>query len=353
VLLNNRIAVNTRVLSKPNMGIRRYVEELMRRFGTKVDSISPHSSLDGVRAHAWEQFILPGKLNGRLLWSPTGLGPLIVKNQVLTVQDVSFLDHPEWYSKKFSTWYGWLIPRLVRQVSHVITSSNYSKESILRNIDVDANKLSVVPLGVDTRVFYPRPVEEIESVKRILEIPSANYVLSFGTLEPRKNLPRLIEAWGRMQDKVISQDTWLVIAGAKGKDTVFKDVDLSRLPPRVFLTGYVADQHLPALYSGSIASAYVSLYEGFGFPPLESMATGTPTLTSNVTSLPEVVGPAGIMVNPYKIEDIADGLLRLITDKVMREDLRQKGFERVKGFTWDQCAESTLAILDRSANIMN
>src|SRR6185503_15358567 len=103
--------------------------------------------------------------------------------QVLTVQDVSFLDHPEWYSRQFSAWYGWLIPRLVRRVSHVITSSNFSKDSIIRKTGISERKLSVIPLGVDLKEFYPKSPGEIDAVRQVLQIPATNYILSFCTLE--------------------------------------------------------------------------------------------------------------------------------------------------------------------------
>jgi glycosyltransferase involved in cell wall biosynthesis len=347
--LSKKIVVNTRVLRKPNMGIKRYVEELMRRFGDEVDSISPGAPLQGIKAHLWEQFILPTRLEGRLLWSPIGLGPLAVKNQVLTVQDVSFLDHPEWYSGKFAAWYGWLTPQIARRVTHVITSSNFSKQRLVKNAGIAEEKVTVIPLGVDTREFYPRSAAEIEAIRNSLQIPSSRYVLSFGTLEPRKNLPRLIEAWRRIQQSDASTDIWLVIAGAKGKSAVFQEVDFPNLPPRICLTGYVADDHLPALYSGAIALAYLSLYEGFGLPPLESMAAGTPPLTGNLTSIPEVVGVAGLMVDPYNVDEIAEGLLRLMRDGALREDLRIKGLDRAKRFTWDLCARNTFDVLETAA----
>ena len=291
--------------------------------------------------------MLPTRLKGRLLWSPTGLGPLVVGEQVLTVHDVSFLDHPEWYNQKFALWYGWLIPRLVRRVERVITVSNFSKQSIVRRTGISEDKVFVIPNGVDTHEFYPRSVAEIRSVIEALEIPTTEYVLSLGTLEPRKNLRRLVDAWARIHNLVPS-DVWLVIAGAKGGTSVFRDADIPRLPPRVFLTGYVPDQHLPALYSGAMVLAYVSLYEGFGLPALESMATGTPSLTGDLTAIPEAVGEAGLMVDPYDVEDIAQGLLRLIQDSALREDLRSKGLDRAKQYTWEACAKSTLEVLHDS-----
>lgn len=339
------VVVNARVLQKPSMGIKRYAVELLKRLDGELDTISPRHSLEGAKAHFWEQLILPQKLNGRLLWSPTGLGPIAVRHQVLTIHDVSFLDHPEWYNWKFSAWYSWITPRLVRRVSKVITDSSFAKESLLRHTGINPEKVTVIPCGVDTKEFRRRLAEEVDSVSQAMQLPSKKYILSFGTLEPRKNLGRLIKAWGRIQEQLASEDIWLVVAGAKGRRGVFQEVDFSNLPPRVFLTGFVSDAHLPALYSGAIALAYVSVYEGFGLPPLEAMAVGTPSLTGNVTALPEVIGNAGLMVDPLNVDSIAKGILQLVEDENLRKSLQENGAHRIRKFNWDQCARATLNVL--------
>ncbi|MBC7323609.1 MAG: glycosyltransferase family 4 protein, partial [Acetomicrobium sp.] len=170
------------------------------------------------------------------------------------------------------------------------------------------------------------------------------------TIEPRKNLQRLLEAWSVVCSN-LPQDVWLVVAGAKGKDIIFKNTSLKKLPPRVYMPGHVPDEHLPALYSGAIALVYVSLYEGFGLPPLEAMACGTPVLISNVTSLPEVVGDAALMVDPYDVDAIAEGIKRLVEDDNLRKELSQKGLARAKLFSWDRTAEVTWSVLKEAANL--
>ena len=151
-------------------------------------------------------------------------------------------------------------------------------------------------------------------------MPCRHYVLCVGSLEPRKNLPRLLQAWSRIQSEVPG-NVWLVLTGKKGNERIFADAaGLSRLPPRVHLTGHVPDDVLPALYAGAIAFAYPSVYEGFGLPPLEAMAAGIPVLTGNQTSLPEVVGDAGVMVDPYDVDALADGLLRLLGNRGCGQD---------------------------------
>jgi glycosyltransferase involved in cell wall biosynthesis len=144
--------------------------------------------------------------------------------------------------------------------------------------------------------------------------------------------------------------TFAVVAGAKGKSLVFRDISFDKWPPRVYLTEYVPDKYLPALYSGALAFVYISVYEGFGLPLLEAMACNTPVVTSNVTSLPEVVGDtAAVLVDPYDIESIVWGIRKIAEDKTLREKLRYNGLERAKKFTWDRAAELTWGVLKETA----
>ena len=341
------LVVNVRVLSSVLTGVQRYTLELLSRFGSRVRTVAPKGRLDGVRGHLWEQVVLPRHLEGELLFSPSNTGPLTVARQVVTVHDVVPLDHPEWLNPRFAAWYRFLVPRLVRRVRRVTTISEFTRTRLLERTGVDPEKIVVIPNGVDAR-FHPRSEEEVGKVRDALGIPTEHYVLSLGSLEPRKNLHRLLQAWERVQAE-IPQEVWLVLAGAKGKPLVFRDISFDRLPPRVYLTGRVPDEYLPALYSGALAFAYVSVYEGFGLPPLEAMASGTPPLTGNRTALPEVVGDAGLMVDPYDVEAIAWGLKRLVEDSVLLEELRRKGLERANQFSWDKTADLTWKVLQEAA----
>jgi glycosyltransferase involved in cell wall biosynthesis len=338
--------MNTRVLQSHTTGVQRYTLELKARFGGKVDIIAPKQSLAGVQGHAWEQFVLPSKVRGKMLFSPSNTGPLAVMSQVVTLHDVVPLDHPEWLNTKFAAWYRFLTPRLVKRAAHVITISEYSKERILAHTSIDESRITVIPNGVDAR-FKPHTPDEVVEKLNGLDLPSRHYVLCVGSLEPRKNLARLLQAWSRIQAD-IPDDIWLVLTGKRGNSRVFAEAaGMDALPPRVHLTGHVADDVLPALYAGAVAFVYPSVYEGFGLPPLEAMASGVPVLTGNRASLPEVVGDAGIMINPYDVDAIADSLIRLIEDSTLRSRLRVKGLERVQLFSWDITAERTLAILNQ------
>ena len=344
------IVCNTRNLFSGLTGVQRYTQTMLRYAPPDLRCVSPSKSFSsGFIGHAWEQFILPRRLKGGLLWSPSNSGPITVENQVVTIMDVSPLDHPEWSSREFSNWYRFLIPRLVRRVRRVLTISEFSRERILYYCPEAENKIDVTLLAADRR-FCPVDTGAVDDVVGQLKLPSPHYFIALGSLEPRKNLRTLVTVWAQVQSK-FPDDVWLVIAGAIGKSSVFGSQRYENLPPRVHLAGRVPDDALPALYSGALASVYLSFYEGFGLPPLEAMSCGSPLLVSNTTSLPEVVGEAGLMVDPLDVEAIGDGLIRLVEDSSLRRDLRLRGLERAKRFSWDKTAQQTWAVLGEAVRL--
>jgi glycosyltransferase involved in cell wall biosynthesis len=337
------VVCNIRNLSSALTGVQRYTAEILSRSSGLVDLVKPRRPIQGLGGHAWEQLILPTKLHGRLLWSPSNSGPLAIEKQVVSIMDVSPLDHPEWSSREFSYWYQFLIPRLIKRVRRIITISEFSRERILHYCPEAASKIHVTLLAADKR-FQPVSELAVDIVNRQLNLPSPHYIVSLGSLEPRKNLQTLLKVWTQIQSK-LPDEVWLVLAGAKGKSLVFGNQSYENLPPRVHLTGYVPDDALPALYSGALASVYLSSYEGFGFPPLEAMSCGTPVLVSNATSLPEVVGDAGLMVDAYDVDAIGESIMRLVENSALREDLRLRGLARSKEFSWERTAHQTLQVL--------
>jgi glycosyltransferase involved in cell wall biosynthesis len=337
----NRIALNARFYAHRPTGMQRYAIELVRRFANQLDPLRPAMALRGPAGHLWEQVYLPSAVRGRLLWSPNNTGPLAIARQVCTIHDLIPIDRPEWFNPRFAQWYQWLLPRLARRVQHIIAISEYTKQRVIERLRVPASKITVIPNGVDER-FSPRPADEIAAMRQALGLP-APYLLSVGSLEPRKNLPRLLDAWRLIQSSV-DRDLELVVAGATGSSRVFGSVSLDSRP-RVRCIGYVPDERLPALYSGAVALVYPSLYEGFGLPPLEAMACGTPVVTSRTTSLPEVVAARTVLVDPEDVESIACGILQILDSADLRETLRKNGIERAKEFSWAKSAEQTLGLL--------
>lgn len=338
----SNIVVNTRNLSNPITGVQRYTRELLSRFGDSVDKIAPAGKCEGVRGHMWEQFVLPARLRDKTLWSPSNTGPLAVKRQVVTIHDMVTLDHPEWMNKKFATWYGWLLPKLIHRAARVITDSEFTRQRILQITGVKADKVVMIPLGVDSR-FFPRPPDEIENMRKHLAIPTANYCLSVGSLEPRKNLRRLLQAWNLAQ-RDLPADAWLVLAGGKGKALVFQDYGWENLPPRVHWACHVDDAYLPALYSGARVFIYISLYEGFGLPPLEAMACGIPVVASSIPPLHEVCADAASMVDPVDVDSIAQHIRHTFTVKATGQKSAEV-MARAACFRWEKTAKATWDVL--------
>jgi glycosyltransferase involved in cell wall biosynthesis len=337
------IALNARFAVHRPTGMQRYAIELSRRFEEYLEPLTPVESLSGVAGHLWEQVYLPSVVRGRLLWSPNNTGPLAVGKQVCTIHDLIPLDHPEWFNQRFARWYGWLLPRLARRVQHIIAVSEFTKTRIMDRLKVPSERITVIPNGVDER-FFPRNSAEIEAARLALAIPTSAYLLCVGSLEPRKNLGRLLEAWARVLPLMPDEMT-LVVAGARGNKKVFGDCRIDTLPPRVHFTGYVSDEHLPSLYSGAVALIYPSLYEGFGLPPLESMACGVPVVTSNGSSLPEVVGEEAVLVDPKDVDSIAGGILRVTSQQSDPRAWRERVRRQAGKFSWDGSAQKTLQVL--------
>lgn len=337
------LAVNGRFLGQRVTGVERYAREVFARREDPASVITPGRASRGMRGHLWEQSVLPARVGRDLLWSPCNTGPLAVARQVVTIHDCAFYDQPEGFSRKFAAWYQFLVPRLARRIRKIITISQFSCDRLLEYCRVAREKIVVIPQGVDGR-FRPLSPEAIAELRLKVQLPD-RYVLFVGNLAPRKNLLRLLAAWELVRPRF--PDTSLVLAGARNQ--VFRDAGLPAPPPGVMAAGYVADEHLPALYCGAECFAFPSLYEGFGLPVLEAMACGVPVLASNVTSLPEVAGDAALLVDPYSVEAIADGLARLLADAALRRELSGRGITRAAEFTWDRTAAQTWQVLAAEA----
>jgi glycosyltransferase involved in cell wall biosynthesis len=341
------IIMNVRSRYAPLTGVQRYIHEMYDQLKERVRWVAPRRVLLGIAGHVWEQSVLPAMVSGELLWSPANTGPLRVANQVVTIHDVAPLDHPEWFNGKFAHWYRWLTPRLVNRVRYVITVSNFSRTRLLELTGVDESRIIVIPNGVNRR-FFPRTPAEIEAVTRQLGIPTPRYLLSLGSIEPRKNIARLLTAWSRCQNQ-IDDDISLVVAGARGLAHVYRDAAMTESQPRVHFTSFVPDHCLPALYSGAIALIYPSLYEGFGLPVAEAMASGAVPIISNCTALPEVVGTAGVTIDPFNVEELAHALVTISSNEALRNQLRELAIRESARFTWERAAQLALGLLEEAA----
>lgn len=335
-----RIQVNARFMRQRVTGMQRYAREIVSRLGNKVDLLEPPRGGHGIRGHLWEQVGLPCRLRQSLLWSPCTTGPLGVVSQVVTIHDCAFHDRAECFTPRFASWLQWLVPRLARRVRQIITVSEFSRQRICELCRVSAKKVQVVHNGVDLR-FHQATDEAIAAARAKFDLPES-YILCVGSLEPRKNLPRLLEAWQQISNQL--PDHQLVLVGTTA--AVFRDAKLDAgAHNSVVFTGYVPDEALPALYSGAAAFVYPSLYEGFGLTVLEAMACGAPVICSSTTSLPEVAGDAALLVDPEDAGAIGQAILRMLGDEKLRNSLRARGLARAREFTWDKAADQTWRVL--------
>ncbi len=330
------MVVNTRCLGTNLTGVQRYTLEILKRLSLVHLELSPRCFSRGFAGHLWEQAVLPLKLRrDNLLWSPSNCGPLAVHNQVVTVHDIAPIDHPEWFTKRFALWYQMVVPRLVRRVRHIITVSEFTRNRLIDALQVPADKITVIYNGVDRR-FCPQSAEMTSRAIEAMKLPSSRYVLSLCSIGQRKNIVRLLRAWEQIEGRY--KDIWLVIAGTEGSELVFDKVLHGPLPPRVYFTGHVPEEYLAALYAGAIVYVYVSLYEGFGLPPLEAMATGCPAIVSKTAALPEICKDAAFYVDPCDVEAIAKAMSDVIAEPDRCRILTGRGLTRASDFTWDKSA---------------
>ncbi|MDX1948205.1 MAG: glycosyltransferase family 1 protein [Pirellulaceae bacterium] len=329
------VQVNGRYLVQRVTGVQRYAREIVARLGDRVSVIAPRSAAKGMRGHLWEQAVLPCRLRRGLLWSPSATGPLAVRSQVVTIHDCAFFDRPEGFTQTFAAWYRCLVPRLARQARRILTVSEFSRQRICEVCRVPAERVVVIPNGVESG-WTRATSEQIAAARERLNLPRP-FVLCAGSLEPRKNLRRLLAAWRALGPA--KEGLELVLAGAEGH--VFQRAGLGDLPGDVRLVGYVSDADLRALFSAAEAFVFPSLYEGFGLPVLEALACGTPVVCSRGTSLPEVAGDAAVYVDPENVESIAAGIAQLLENRALRDDLSRRGPARATPFTWDAAAAQT------------
>ena len=343
VKMPTKIVCNARNVSAPLTGVQRYTRELMQRAPEGVQEIAPRYPLSGAAGHLWEQCVLPFHSRNTTLWSPGNTGPLTVKNQVVTIHDLATIDHPEWFSRRFATWYNFLLPKLVQRVAHIITISEFTKQRLMKRCAVSEDHISVIPNGV-AETFTPQDAATVRRMREQLKIPSEHYLLAVGSLDQRKNLERQLSVWRKIQHDV-PNDLWLVLFGGTTTSGIFRHTQTHDIPPRVHVVGEVPDDLLAPLYAGALIFLYLSVYEGFGLPVLEAMASGTPVLTSNLSALPEVAGDSAVYVDPYHEEGIAGALIAIIHDETLRGRYAERGRERSKQFSWEKSAHTTFEVL--------
>ena len=320
----SQVVINGRFLARRVTGVERYGRELLRQIGdhARVEA----TRKQGWRGHAWEQFVLPTKLDRHsILWSPANTGPLMIRDQALTIHDLSPLEHPDWFRLGFTTWYRLFLPILARRVRIVFTPSEYVKQKIVRRFGI--KNVIVTPNGVDHSRFHP-------GAKQLKSGLPECYILFVGSLEPRKNLNLLLRVWNEIKDDF--KEIGLIFAGDRG--SVFRPVHVSHETGRVCFLGYVDDEALAGLYANARLFVLPSQDEGFGLPALEAMASGAPVIVSDGGALPEVVGDAGMMFYLSNPDGLGHALRECLSDEGLCHELKEKGLARAGEFSWQATA---------------
>lgn len=265
---------------------------------------------------------------------------------VITVHDLTFLHYPDFLTAESRRYYNQQIHAAVARADHILTISESSRQDIMALLGVPQEKITVHPLGTDAS-FCPQPPAAVAATRAALELPPA-YILSLSTFEPRKNILGLLEAYQGLRHALPSAPP-LVIAGGRGwlfEETLAK-IEQMHLTNSVYLREKIPQRHLPALYTGATALVMASFYEGFGLPALEAMACGTVPIVSNVSSLPEVVGPVGAQIDPHNPATLQAALERAVTDDAWREAQAAAALQRAALFTWDDTARIALHVYER------
>jgi glycosyltransferase involved in cell wall biosynthesis len=309
----------------------------------------------------WPVEFFTGRLD--LLHAPDFVLPPTRARTLLTIHDLAFLRRPECFVPSMVRYLSAAVPRGLRRADAVLADSEATRQDLHSLLAIDPAKVAVVYPGVSPR-FQPLPPEQTEPVRHRLGLPQ-RFVLFVSTLEPRKNVPRLVEAFGRLVEMRARglgidpanlqsplADLSLVLAGRRGwlYNDIFATIERLGLAERVRVLDFVDDNDLPSLYNLAWAFAYPSLYEGFGLPALEAIACGTPVVTARNSSLPEVVGgdaddsdpPAAVLVDAEDVGSIAEGLARVVADQPLRARLRKAGLARARRFSWEQAARQVI-----------
>lgn len=354
-----RIAIDVRKLH--DFGIGTYVRNLLRQLARLDDEteyillcqpgdvdlaakLGRNFSCVEVKARPYsiaEQIVVPHVVHGLgvdVFHTPHYvLPPLVAVPSVVTIHDCIHLMFPQYLPSRLAHVYAKMFLWIAAHRSaRVLTVSATSKRDILRFFHVPPSKIEVIHNAIDDRFWLAPPADEVMRVRERFQL-SREFILYTGNIKPHKNLERLIDAFHQLRIHGFDQLTLLIIGDELSKYPMLRRaVHKYGLHKHVRFLGFVPDQTLAVLYRLASVFVFPSLYEGFGLPPLEAMASGTPVVTSNVSSLPEVAGDAAVLIDPYDAVSIADGIRRALTDPVLREQLITRGWSRVRDYSWER-----------------
>jgi len=270
---------------------------------------------------------------------------------VVTIHDLSFEHLPETFKRRSRAQLRLTVRRTARKAAQILTLSEFSRRDIIETYALEPERVFVTPPAAPSRFVPVTDVTELRRIRMTYGI-RRDYILALGSIQPRKNLVRLIKAYESLRGVVDSEQLpQLVLAGRRGwlEAETIRAAELSEARGDILFTGYVPDADLPAVYSGALCFAYPSYFEGFGLPILEAMQCGTPVIAGNRTSLPAVAGAAALLVDPFDQAAIGNGLVRLIKNADYRAELRVKGLDQAAAFSWKNTARLTLQAYERAA----
>ena len=344
MIKSNTIVVNARFLTQKVTGVQRFaieISKILRRLNNEIIFVSPPDVLDRELANqlnavligknngtVWEQIDLRRYLiNNKqpLLISFCNTGLLFYKRQIVTIHDMSYKVNPAWFSKRFYAWYNYLIPHIARNSLKILTVSNSSKGDIVSYLKVDPAKINVI--------YNSSNLNTNNNFERLEE---AKYLLCVSSLDPRKNLDAVIQAY-----KLLNTKIKLVIVGLKSNNFGYA-LNNDLLDENIIVKGYVSDTALSSLMANAEAFIYMSFYEGFGLPPIEAMGLRCPVIVSDIPAHREACGNAAMYANPYNVNDIKDKITCLLENNNIRQELIIAGKENIKRFDWFTSANEVL-----------
>lgn len=325
-----QLFVNTRCLRNRVTGVQRYTIELLKRLEIPFTPITPEKPMGRARSIIWEQTTLYSQAQKGILWSPANSGPIRHPNHVLTVHDLAVFKEEPWFNWAYRNTHRLLLNQTIPQARTIITVSEFIKNEILSRFDVDTHRIHVIPNGVDEAFFCEHKAD-----------PNSRYILTVGSLDPRKNLPKVIEAWKEVHRK--DPDLELHVVGEA--TPIFKQIDMRfHQGSNIHFLGRLTDEELKEKYRGALAFLYPSLYEGFGLPVLEAMAAGTPVITSKGTAMEEITAGIGVIIDANSLPEIYDAII-YYSDKKGSDSLSRESQTRARLFSWDKAANQMTSLL--------
>lgn len=274
--------------------------------------------------------------------------PLIhPKNSVFTTHDIAYEMFPDAFTPFMLNYLKWSTRFAARHARKILAVSEATKKDLTKIYNVDPKKIEVAYLGLDPAEFHQRSYAEVQPVLDKYGLVYQKYVLFLGTIQPRKNIDRLVDAFQILRKQNHIEEK-LAIFGGRGWlwEPILKKIKMVGIDGSIKYFDYAIHEDLPAIIAGAKLLTLPALYEGFGLPPLEAMASGVPVVVSNVSSLPEITGDAGVLVNPNSEHSIAEGILKVLLDPRLREQMISSGLERAKHFSWENTAKKTLEVIE-------